>query len=72
MNIMKISSFIITIILISGALFANEKDFTNIIEINQENKNYKDLKYIRGQNSFDLLKKNYYIFHLLKNNHDLL
>ena len=68
---MKIFSFII-IILISSTLVANEDDFINIIKINQDYNNNVDHKFIRGQNSFDLLKKNYYIFQLLKNNHDLL
>ena len=56
MHVMKISSFLI-IILLSSALLANEDNFNKIIKINQEFINNKNHKFIRGQKSFDLLGK---------------
>ena len=57
MHVMKISSFLI-IILLSSALLANEDNFNKIIKINQEFINNKNHKFIRILKPNSLLSTN--------------
>jgi len=64
---MKIASFILALF-ISTMVIASENDckVSKILENNQNQ------KIIRGHNSFDIIRKNYYIFQLLKKQDELL